>query len=430
MPKRSSKITSAGTSYLNPTAILFFTLTIFNLLPGLWISWTDWKEDLYIEYSYFEYFAGVDTYIRSSAYFLFSFAVTAALLGSNVFKIRTKTSDHLFKINSSQMPWFSFNAYRAITIIGIIFTTLYFVQGGYQKLLLFGSNIDEWAFRLIGYDDRSRFLIAGLEASRRVLLPLGVSYLFVLFRLGNSEGILRFLVIGAVFQLLGAAMTLDRAPILLFFVMFLFVNSCLGMTFGKLARTLILAILVIMPIAGLTTFLQYNIRSFSLSDIVETGQNFLLHRTLIVPSIASIELSFVQFPEGSEKLMLRFSRLTALFGGEYVGTEDINSMFVTPVGAIADVWRNFGSTGIVMSGVGLAIYFNQLDRMMRNLNPVACIVHSFNALSLAFYFVFGVLFSQGILFQMLLGYAFLYYEKFRLEQGQAVGRNEFIAVQH
>lgn len=428
MPKRTPDAANNGTSYLNPTATLFFTLTIFNLLPGLWISWTSWKEDLYIEYSYFEYFAGVDTYIKSSTYFLASFAITAGLLGSNVFKIRSKTSERIFRITPEQMPLFSAGAYRAITIAGIVFTTIYFVQGGYQKLLLFGSNIDEWAFRLIGYDDRSRLLIAGLEASRRVLLPLGVSYLFVLFRLGNPEGVLRLLVVGAVFQLLGAAMTLDRAPILLFFVMFLFVNSCLGMTFGKLLRTLVLAILVIMPIAGLTTFLQYNIRSFSFSDIVETGQNFLLHRTLIVPSIASIELSFVQFPEGSDKLMLRFSRLTALFGGEYVGTEDLNSMFVTPVGAIADVWRNFGMPGIISAGIGLGVYFNQLDRMMRNLNPVACIVHSFNALSLAFYFVFGVLFSQGILFQMLLGYSFLYYEKFRLGQGLSVSRQEFIVA--
>jgi hypothetical protein len=428
MQNHGSRTNSRGTSYLNPTATLFFTLTAFNLLPGLWISWTDWKEDLYFEYSYFEYFAGVDTYIRSCAYFLTTFAVTAALLGSNVFKVRSKTSDRLFNVTAQQVNLFSFTAYRAITIIGIVFTTVYFVQGGYQKLLLFGSNIDEWAFRLIGYDDRSRFLIAGLEASRRVLLPLGVSYLFVLFRMGNPAGILRLLVVGAVFQLLGAAMTLDRAPILLFFVMFLFVNSCLGMTFGKLLRTLVLAILVIMPIAGLTTFLQYNIRTFSFSDIVETGQNFLLHRTLIVPSIASIELSFVQFPEGSDKLMLRFSRLTALVGGDYVGTEDINSLFVTPVGAIADVWRNFGMPGIVISGAALAGYFNQLDRMMRNLNPVACIVHSFNALSLAFYFVFGVLFSQGILFQMLLGYAFLYYERVRLRQGKTFSRGEFVAA--
>jgi hypothetical protein len=368
---------------------------------------TDWKEDLYFKQSIFEYSDGVLLYLKSVSLFIGIFILTNVLMRNNLFRFQVNSSA---KPTSDRLEVGNFSLYRQICVIGIILTSIYFVDGGYEKLLLFGANVDEWAFRLIGYDDRSRFIIAGLEASRRILLPMAVSYLFVLFRLGNTTGVTGLLILGAFFQILGAAMTLDRAPILLFFVMFLYVNACLGMTLFKVLRTILLTFAVVLPVAGVTTFLQYNIRSFSIADIFETGQNFLLHRTILVPSIASIELSFVQFPADSDKLFLKFSRLGALFGGNYVGTEDENSIFVTPVGAIADVWRNFGYVGVAASSAALALYFRRLDRMMENANPIACIVHSFNAISLAFYLIFGTLFSQGVLFQMITGYTLLSFE--------------------
>ena len=396
-------------SYLKPSSLVFGTLVAFNLLPGLWIWAFSWKEDLYFRYSLYLYDEGVRTYLKATILFLSIFALICFLTRGKLFQSKVNapaTEDSLAFEARSPM-------YLAITIMGIIFTLVYFFDGGYEKLLAFGSIMDEWAFRLIGYDDRSRIVIAMLEASRRVLLPIGVSYLFVLFRLGRIGAKTFLLGLGAACQLLGAAMTLDRAPILLFFVMFLFINLCIGLSYMKVLRTLLGAIAVLLPIAGLTTFLQYNISAFSGSDIVTTGQDFLLHRTILVPSIASIELSFIQFPIGSDKLLLRFSRLTALFGGTYVGTEDANSIYVTPVGAIADIWRNFGYPGIVVCSAGLALYFRKLDSLMRNVGPVDAIVHSFNALSLAFYYIFGGLFSQGVIFQMLMGYALLTYSNAR-----------------
>ncbi len=410
MSNLASKLKPRTLSYFKPSSLVLLTLLIFNFFPAVWIYLTDWKEDLYFKYSIFEYNDGVILYLKSVSLFIFIFIAVNILSKNSIFKVKF---DNSIEVSSNRLDVGRFRMYQNICIVGIALTSIYFFDGGYKKLLLFGANIDEWAFRLIGYDDRSRFIIAGLEASRRILLPMGVSYLFVLFRLGNTAGVTGLLIIGAFFQILGAAMTLDRAPILLFFVMFLYINGCLGMTFFKVFRTVVLTIAVVLPVAGITTFLQYNIRSFSIFDIIETGQNFLLHRTILVPSIASIELSFVQFPADSQKLLLKFSRLGALFGGTYVGTEDHNSIFVTPVGAIADAWRNFGYPGVVASSIALALYFRKLDQMMEAANPIACIVHSFNAVSLAFYFVFGTLFSQGVLFQMIMGYILLSVERKR-----------------
>ena len=394
-------------SYFAPSALVVITIVLFNLLPGIYLLNSGWKEDLYFEYSLYEYQLGVIQYVTAVSVFLATFVACSFLLGFRLKNLQRRVEVNIFDRKSTRADFEQYGIYSALTLVGVILTAIYFVDGGYQKLLLFGSNLDSWAFRLIGYDDRSRFLIAGLEASRRVLLPLGVSYLFVVFRLGGRTGVAGLLVLGALFQILGAAMTLDRAPVLLFFMMFVFVSTCLGMTFLKLVRMSAIALLLILLVAGVTTFLQYNIRSFSLADVWETGWNFLFHRTVLVPSIASVELSFIRFPDDTPKLFLQFSRLTALFGGTYVGTEDLDSIFVTPVGIIGDVWRNFGMTGIVISAAVLAAYFRAMDKLVERASPIGMVVHSFNALSLAFYFIFGVLFSQGVLFQMLLGFAIL-----------------------
>lgn len=410
MQKKSQLKHALPVSYFTPSFLMMVTFLIFNVLTGFWLWGTSWKEDLYFKYSSTEYFDGLRVYLNASIAFIVLFIFSAFAFGGKPFSIKSTSWVANNFSNLKFKEKYNYYIYLTLCILGVILTAIYFVDGGYEKILAFGTIMDSWAFRLIGYDDRSRFLIAALEASRRVLLPFSVGYFFALYRLARPRGILLILILGAFFQLLGAAMTLDRAPILLFFVMFLYVSACVGMTYFKILRTVIITILVVLPVAGLTTFLQYNISSFTLADVLETGQKFLLHRTLIVPSIASIELSFVPFPEHAPKLYLQFSRLTALFGGTYVGTEDVNSIYVTPVGAIADAWRNFGYLGVCLSAVFLGAYAALLDRFIKKVNPISRIVHSFNALSLAFYFIFGVLFSQGIVFQMLLGASLLFYE--------------------
>ena len=394
-------------AYFSPSAVIFYILLIFNFFPAIFIKWTYYKEALYFEYSDFEYFSAVDSYLYCTVVFLICYAVAVKAFGRPLLLARKPLTDNTINVFYNRPIS---RTYDIMCAVGVLVTLIYFVSGGYEKLLLFSSNMDSWAFRIVGYDDRSRFLIAGLEASRRVLLPMGACFLFLKLRLLGMRSAALLLTVVSAFQLLGAVMTLDRAPILLFLVQFVFLIVCLGASFGRMFLIGFISMLLVVLVAGVTTFLQYNISSFSFDDVQEAGYNFLVHRTILVPSVASIELSFAQFPDDTPKLFLAYSRLGALVGRDYVGTEALASLYVTPVGLIGDVWRNLGMVGIAMSGFIIGTYFAWIDRMTEKLRETTAIIHSFNALSLGCYYIFGVLFSQGVLFQMLLGAILLKWE--------------------
>lgn len=398
MPNRPPRL--AKQSYFSPSGVTFYVFLFLNLLPGLFMLATNWQEGLYFEINDVEYEYATYSYVKCVALFMTLFGISSYLSGGSPFSIK-KNFEIVDGETKRQKKLANF--YYIMCLVGVIFTLVYLILGGYEKLLLLSTNTDSWAFRITGYDDRSRFLIAMLEASRRILLPMGVVFLFLQWRLkgGRNSGIAVAVI--AAFQILGAAMTLDRAPILLFFVQFAFVIICLGASATRILVVSVLGIVMLGIIAGITTFLQYNISTFSMTDVVEAGSNFIVHRTILVPSVASIELSFVQFPADAEKLMLAYSRLGALVGREYVGTEALSSLYVTPVGLVGDVWRNFGYGGIVVTGMLAGIFFGWMDRTVARVKGKTAIVHSFNSLSLACYFIFGVLFSQGVLFQIIVG---------------------------
>ncbi len=402
----------SGLAYFSPSGIVFYVFIFLNLLPGVFMLIMGSNEGLYFEISDLEYQYATSSYVKCVLLFLIPYVITAYAFGGQPFSLR-KSIRHintsiLFDKGVSKL-------YYAMCVVGILFTLIYLVLGGYEKLLLLSTNTDAWAFRIIGYDDRSRFLIATLEMSRRILLPMGVLYLFLQKRLTDLHTVGAALVISALCQFLGAAMTLDRAPILLFFVQFSFVIVCLGASILRISIIGVLLIGLLALVAGVTTFLQYNISTFSLADVGEAGYNFLIHRTILVPSVASVELSFVQFPDSADKLYLAYSRLGALVGRDYVGTEALDSLYVTPVGLVGDVWRNFGYAGVILTGAFLGCFFGWSDRMAARVNSVTAILHSFNALSLACYFIFGVLFSQGVFFQIIFGGVLLAHDAARSE---------------
>lgn len=402
---------------LSPTVLFVGTLIALNLLPGLYIWLFEFQEGLYIATSPARYTEATELYLQVLVTFMAVFCLSryVAFRGGEWFSLQTTEIAALrreFEPRRRQLTMLP----AALAVIGVAAIWVYFAMGGYEKLLSYGSDLDSWEFRMIGYDDRSRILIAGLEAARRVLLPYAALYFFVMRALGMrfSYPLILFLLFT---QFVGAVVTLDRAPILLFFVMLIYVKLCRGLGAGYLLRMGLILLLVVMGLAGVTTFIQYNMGGFSAWEVAQTGVNFLVHRTIVVPSIASIELSFHLFPEGAEKLLLAHSRLTALFGGTYVGTQEDLSIYVTPVGAVADIWRNFGHMGVVVVAALLGWYFRRLDGFLRKCSPIMWVVGSFNVVSLCFYYVFGVFFSQGVMFQMLLVYWLLFAES-RLYQGR------------
>jgi len=389
---------------LSPTMLFFCTFVLLNLLPGLFIYFSKYQEGLYIITSEVLYTTATELYLIAIFIFLFTFSVSRYILfgGGSWFSLRYKNIPSLkYAIDKNRVQLFLIPFY--IAWIGVALIWIYVAMGGYEKLLSLGSGMDSWEFRLIGYDDRSRFLIAALEASRRVLLPYAALYFFMIRSIGVRfpKWFVTFLLFT---QFVGAIVTLDRAPILLFFIMLIYVKLCQGsgiLYFVKIFSGIFITVLLL---GGVTTFIQYNLSGFSLVDVLTTGLDFFIHRSVIVPSIASIELSFHYFPIDSEKLLLIYSRLFALIRGDYVGSQEILSIYVTPVGAIADIWRNLGFLGIFFVAIFLGWYFRCLDDFIRKSSPVMWVVGSFNVLSLCFYYVFGVFFSQGVFFQMALVY--------------------------
>jgi hypothetical protein len=290
------------------------------------------------------------------------------------------------------------------SIIGIIacgLIAIYFLAGGYEKLILLGSDADSWGFRLVGYDDRSRYLTVMLEVSRKFLLPLSLLYVLIFKHFYSyKSGKLAFAF--AFFQLLAASMTLDRAPffILLVVIIFPYMLSRRGLI--GFVKLLLIAFIFIVLLGGLITNLQYNIIDFSLSEIVNMGLDFVLHRFLLVPSITPIELSFAIFPPESEKLWLKYSRLNQLIGGELVGTSDDASLFVAPVGAVGDIWRNFGFFGLLVWGLILGLISKIFDIGLKHAPFPIVLVQYFLVVSLSFYYVMGVFFSQGAVLALIL----------------------------
>lgn len=389
---------------LSPTALFFLTFVLLNLIPGLYIYIFQYQEGLYITTVEKLYTTATELYILMTLVFLLVFSASRYIIfaGGVWFSKRcVDLSDLRGIVVSKKIQMFKLPSYLAW--IGVISIWVYFVMGGYEKLLSLGSGMDAWEFRLIGYDDRSRFLIAALEAARRVLLPYAALYFFVVRSIGVRLSI--WLLVFLLFtQFVGAVVTLDRAPILLFFLMLIYVKLCRGTSIGYLVKVGSGIFITIVLLGGFTTFIQHNLSGFSIIDVITTGLDFFIHRSVVVPSIASIELSFHLFPLNSEKLQLAYSRLTALIGGNYVGSQEDLSIYVTPVGAIADIWRNFGILGVVVVAIFLGWYFRCLDDFIRKSSPVMWVVGSFNVLSLCFYYIYGVFFSQGVVFQMILVY--------------------------
>lgn len=394
-------------SVISPTVLLIGTIIALNLLPGLYIYIFEFQEGLYISTSPELYTTATELYLQATFIFLIVFCAS---------RYCVFTGGEWRSIRSNEIEWLRVEFARrrseflrlpiVLAVIGTACIWIYFAMGGYEKILSYGSDLDSWEFRMIGYDDRPRVLIAALEAARRVLLPYAALYFVAVRSLG-----IRFPIAIIIFVLLshlvGGLVTLDRAPILLFFIMLVYVRLCRAGRAADLLRIAIAIVLLVIGLAGVTTFIQYNLEGFSPWDVMQTGMNFLVHRTIVVPSIASIELSFHLFPVGSEKLLMAYSRLTALFGNPYVGSQEDLSVYVTPVGAVADIWRNFGYIGVISVAFFLGWYFRRLDDLLRRCSPVMWIVGSFNVLSLCFYYIFGVFFSQGVFLQMVTVYCLL-----------------------
>lgn len=297
---------------------------------------------------------------------------------------------------------FHLRLHRAVFWAGLasaLAVWIVFLTGGYEKIALYGQNIDRLDYRLIGANDRNRALTAILQIARRLVLPFAVVYFVVLgwYTSAYGRGFVAFLILSLI---VSVVTTLDRAPLMMIIVMLFYVSYLRARSLVRLFAIAGAGVLAMVLLGGAMTFVQYNIQGFTFDQVLLTGLDFITNRAVMAPNFVPIELSYGLFDLSSDKLYLRHSRLMALFTGSYVGTIQANSIYVGPVGAIADIWRNLGFFGVFFIGFLLGLFFAHLDRAMCGLDPAAKAAVSFTVISLVFYFFYGTFFSQGVFLQI------------------------------
>lgn len=389
-----------------PTYLFLTIILIFNIIPTLVILFTDYvpvrellSESQFDESKLF--------YSYSLFVFVISFILFRLALSFQKRKVRTHVSI-LMRREDIKKHFKKTNRWvYSILFVSMVFIVLYSFNGGLEKMRLLGSGIDGRDFRFMGFDDVPRYYTAGLAVARRFLLPILIIYFYikVLYKIGNHKKLLVFLI---TLQLYASMLTFARAPFLTLVVGLTVVNFFVSDNKIKQVVYLIIYIIVMLVTAGIVTNLQYNITNFTLSGVLTTGMDFLVNRAWFVPNVVPINLTFSDYSLYSSPLFLEYSRLWGIFGIEVVGTAEQNSIYVSPVGYIGDIWRNFSWLGLIISGVAFALLFRHLDKIIFRLSLVGALIYVFLILAMVFYWIMGVVFSQGAFFAVFIVYMAAY----------------------
>ena len=384
-----------------PSFFFLLMLLFFQLLPTVFIYVSDYYTQRWLSLSINEYSQGAVIGILSIIIFLCFFIIgyiSTNFLPKKVSKLDLN-SPFIFYSNAAHF------FILFLTLLSILFTLYHISFGGLNKLFLLGSDIDKIDYRVYGAEDRDRSIMALLQVSRRLILPFSSLYFYMLYRLSGFYKYKVYSLFSFVFLLSGSIVTLDRGPILLIVIMicfyfYTFTNNRL-LFFSKLIPIFTL----ILVFFGVLSYIQHNILTFSFDDILDSSLHFFLKRIFLATSTVPIELSYGIFDLSSDKLYGQYSRLFAFFSGSYHGfsnnIENFDaSLYVSPVGIFADIWRNFGFSGLIFIGFLFGLIFNRFDVLSSKLGSVVYLPYVFTILSFVFYLLYGVLFSQGVFLQL------------------------------
>lgn len=409
-----------------PPAITFMIIYIFFItIPTAYIAFSDYYSNYWYNLSFGQYRDSANLSLLVSSVFFFCF-----MLGYFFLRLSAKTSNHhrdrLHKHSGGiavppVMGGGSHYHYRIkkdrfffyMTLGSIALVWIYTAFGGYEKISQFGQDISKLDYRLIGFNE-NRITTALLQIARRLTLPFCAVYFILLYSYSNKYNGLFILTLLFSF-LMGIIVTLDRGPFMLFLVMFGYIYFCMASNAAKVMLNGLLLVVAMFMLGGLLSFIQHNIQDFSFTEVVDTGNAFLVNRAWMAPNFVPIELSYGLFGAETPKLWLEHARIVALFTGNYVGTLEDNSLFVGPVGAVADIWRNTGFAGIIFIGFLLGLYFYKIEKMIGKSDPIIKVSASFTIITLIFYFIYGTFFSQGVFLQLIFLYFIL---KFTASDGR------------
>jgi hypothetical protein len=391
---------------VSPSIQVALSLALFFALPTLILlnfKISHWSYDI----SSNSFQTALQSYLNITLIFLTSF-----ILGSCItLKGRLRVFQVGFrKLNERTIPRWLAKGDSKLNMIIILFSiatfTLYWNNGGNFNILNLGNaDISGREFRFYAFDNIPRIYSQLLNISRRILLPIALLQTISKCIINDWQSKLSKLniVVLATLQIIGSSLTFARFPFMVglgsVVIPFLLLRKKTEKKHRNFFKTAFYGILIValfIVTAGLVTNIQYNITDPSILEIIRTGWDFGVSRAYLVPSMVPIRYSIIPFPESFEFLGLQYSRISSLiFGTEVVGTNDALSFYVTPVGIIGDIWRNFGYFGIVTIGFLLGVVFLLLDYSAKKLNAGRFILFQIALLLLLSYWIYGVFFSQG-----------------------------------
>lgn len=378
--------------WYSPGFIFSSIIFWFQVLPITLIAFTGHYSERWLSH-------GEDLYNRSAllgAFLSFTFYVFFLLgLRINIKKKSVVNSNLLVDINSFYVSYL-----KLFSLIFIFYSLYYFGSIGVDKISQFGSNLDNHEFRTLGWDGRNLFATMMIQIARRLLLPFAFVYFYIDFLNTNSRKSKYIFILSFIGILVASIATLDRAPFMMAFVMLVYLKLVQIKSLYKIYYFSFASLLFVIILAGSLTYIQHNINNFTIYDIFESGLNFLYNRAYLAASTVPIELSYSLFPLNEEKLYLKHSRLFFLFTGNYVGSFEDASLYIGPVGAIADIWRNLGILGIVFIAVILGRIFKWFNFVAIHMAPRLKHAFSFTVITFVFYLIFGTFFSQGVFLQL------------------------------
>lgn len=207
---------------------------------------------------------------------------------------------------------------------------------------------------------------------------------------------------------------IDRGPIALIF--FIYIYYFLVVKENGFLKKAIIFILLLTGLSvslAVMTFLQYNILDFDFASIKDLSILIILKRIILDPSLAAYKYSFEIIRESNDFLYLKYSRLFSLFTGNYVNSQSDISIYVSPVGIVGDLWRNFGFIGIFIFGMIVTFSINVVNNKIKNISYYKG--HIINLILIMFTatLIFGGLFSYQPIFLFCLMLLILGYKKIK-----------------
>jgi len=392
---------------LEPNGLFFWVYVIIYYIPSLYTLSNREELNLDSEVAINYFFA--NTLFLLTVYFMFFFLnfKSAKSLKIKLF------SNQKYCLQLDESAKSIIKNFKIGLIPFNLLMLIFFLFESLPKILLLGTNLTPEEFRFIGYDDRSLALTFILEISRRGIYPLVFLFLLLFYYRNRMKKDIFFYYTQITFFLVSST-NIDRGPIALIF--FIYIYYFLVVKENGFLKKAIIFILLLTGLSvslAVMTFLQYNILDFDFASIKDLSILIILKRIILDPSLAAYKYSFEIIRESNDFLYLKYSRLFSLFTGNYVNSQSDISIYVSPVGIVGDLWRNFGFIGIFIFGMIVTFSINVVNNKIKNISYYKG--HIINLILIMFTatLIFGGLFSYQPIFLFCLMLLILGYKKIK-----------------